>query len=235
MSLFSVYSTDDAGQPSYLVRRSYVDVVATWLRAADSLTAASSIGNYKVIDENTGETFEAIFWLEEYNRQMAPAKSLANSLNYLAQFMPKFYKMDPSTDDLLPSGDHLANGMKVLIESPNNRVPIGAEGLSDWKEDRALENNRWCTVESLRIVRETLRFIGVYEDGTKRMRAFPVEEAWYVKRDSIQEITAKYQKVFDTVRLAVAYHETLIKQDGDLVEDVTGNIEETTRRLMEIL
>lgn len=106
------------------------------------------------------------------------------------QFVPKFYKLDPDTEDLLPSGSHLANGMVVLIGSPERR-DRPEHNDSDWMNDRIQERNRWCTVTNLEFSRQDLRhqisFVGVYEDGSKRKRTYHVSDSWIVKITSIAD------------------------------------------------
>lgn len=159
-----------------------------------------------------------------------------------SQFAPKFYKMNPKTDDLLPSGNHLANGMKVLIADSSQRVKIDMK-LTDWQEDRALENNRWCTVGALEVSDSAIRFIGVYEDGSKRMRVATPNEAWLVKIDSIRESvnlhTEKFAIVRELVSEAVKFgseFEARIRIEGcGSTGELNRGIDETTKKIMGLL
>lgn len=121
-------------------------------------------------------------------------------------FVPKFYRMNPETDDLLPNGRHLANGMRVLVDSSKLRINMD-EDLSDWQEDRALEMNRWCTIGALEVHEGGVRFIGVYDDGSKRMRNYGIDQSWLIKidsiRDSVNVMTDQYQQVYDLVTSAM--------------------------------
>jgi hypothetical protein len=119
------------------------------------------------------------------------------------QFVPKFYRMNPKTDDLIINGRHLANGMRVLIATSSLRMNTDVE-LSDWQEDRALENNRWCTVGALEVDGEITRFIGVYDDGSKRMRVQQTQLAWYVKIDSLREVVDREDERFLKTRQLVS-------------------------------
>lgn len=117
----------------------------------------------------------------------------------IAQLVPQFFVMDPSTEDLLPNGDHLVDGMIVLIEDHmarsnlrrlENGNPITGE-MDSYEGNRALECNRWCTVTNLELhpyrgdMGRLVSFIAVYEDGTKRKRTYNRDYAWFVKLDSI--------------------------------------------------
>jgi hypothetical protein len=126
-------------------------------------------------------------------------------------FVPKFYRMNPETDDLVMGSD-LKDGMVVLIESSNFRLRHD-EPMVDWEMDRALENNRWCTVTNLKFSNAfdapIATFIGVYEDGTKYKRSYGTGYAWYVKKNIVSiEETEKYRKVSEvlmgTVELSIA-------------------------------
>ncbi len=115
-------------------------------------------------------------------------------------FVPQTYTMDPETEDLLPSGEMLREGMVVLIESWQWRYDIDRE-LTDRSFNLALQRNRWCTVTQIKRneLGNHFKFVGVYEDGTKRVREIPTGVAWLVKLDSIPpHITesGKYEAVF---------------------------------------
>lgn len=124
---------------------------------------------------------------------------------------PKFYTMNPTTDDVLPDGGHLANGMKVLIEDSSER---GRPEMidEDWQRDRVMERNRWCTVTHLKVIGNSVSFIGVYDDGTKRRRsAAKNETAWIVKKESLKksrvEDTQRYKDVYEIVKGALVANE----------------------------
>lgn len=102
--------------------------------------------------------------------------------------VPKYFEMDPQTDDLVPSAMHLVSGVIVLAESDDLRVawapfiPLIGESLA-----RAQKYNRWCRIENLKIEGDEMSFIGVYHDGTKRFWTGSVNTAWYIKIDSFPD------------------------------------------------
>lgn len=118
--------------------------------------------------------------------------SSLDTLNYTSMH----YDMDPQTEDLLPGGEDLREGMVVLIESsivkenPNTAL---REGIgSEYAFARLKEANRWCEVTELRYSgydsadsSRLVTFIGVYADGTKRQRKYSTGYAWFVKKDSL--------------------------------------------------
>jgi hypothetical protein len=164
--------------------------------------------------------------------------TVADFLNQVVNVVPKFYDMDPKTEDMLPSGRYLANGMKVLIASSNTRSRT--DDLSvDWVHDAAITNNRWCTVTHLEVINNHTRFVGVYEDGTKRMRVAATTEAWLVKIDSITEAnklaTARYAEVFALIEdaMTVAMEiDSSEEPDGDKVNQVIAKAEAVTTALL---
>lgn len=149
-------------------------------------------------------------------------------------FVSKFYRMNPETDDLIPFGDQLVNGMMVLIESNDFRTRADRP-LEDWELERALVNNRWCEVSNLRISPPRhdnpvlVEFIGVYEDGTKAKRAYSYSYSWYVKKDSIQvEKTERYKKIQEIV--AIALCTDVPKQDD--IDFLAGM---TTKHILDVI
>uniref|UniRef100_A0AAU7GWU2 Uncharacterized protein n=1 Tax=Streptomyces phage Scarif TaxID=3158858 RepID=A0AAU7GWU2_9CAUD len=115
--------------------------------------------------------------------------------------VPKFYSMDPDVEDLLPSSEHLANGMVVLL-ADNDKRASESDIQHDWGMDRALERNRWCRVSHLfwNEPNNTFEFIAVYDDGTKRVRHCFREDAWIVKNSSVYESmlmeTERYSQIY---------------------------------------
>lgn len=100
-------------------------------------------------------------------------------------FVEKYYMMNPETEDVLLDGTELRDGMTVLLENPIDRASYG---VSD-RMHTVLKKNRWCTVTKLNVYVDsnTVRFVGVYEDGTKIARTHNVPTPWLVKLDSIPE------------------------------------------------
>lgn len=85
------------------------------------------------------------------------------------------FKMDPQTEDLVPSGDGLENGMVVLVDDFRHG-PLGKE------YDK---NNNWCLVTHLEHSHprnpELINFIAVYQDGHKMRRTYNRSYSWYYK------------------------------------------------------
>lgn len=108
------------------------------------------------------------------------------------RFVTKYHEMNPETEDILPDGGFLAEGMVVLIEDANHRGRA-SEIRHDWQIDHYKTANRWCTVSQLRvsISEDFVRFVGIYEDNTKRSREYPVGKAWLVRKDSIGDSIAE--------------------------------------------
>jgi hypothetical protein len=128
----------------------------------------------------------------------------------------KYYQMDPETEDMLPNGGAIKNGMVVLIADPNNRFAVKETDL-DWEMDRILERNRWATVSHVISDGTTVVFIAEYEDGTKKQRMMGFKSAWLVKKASMpsDEKTAVLRsKVFMFVKSAL-----MVKQEMDVNEE----------------
>lgn len=181
--------------------------------------------------------------LDDYQVYDVNGKSYQDALEFLSSykdlmFVPKFYRMNPKTEDLLPNGAYLTNGMKVLIADSKQRIDISRE-LRDWEEDRALENNRWCTVGGLEVGEPIVRFIAVYEDGSKRMRSIESGTPWLVEIDSVRDSanlhTDRYQAVFDAVKVSLAKHEELVSRHDYPADAIYNHIEETTKALLGLL
>lgn len=104
---------------------------------------------------------------------------------------PKYYKMNPETDDLFPSGDWLREGHIVLSARNGNRVDVDAPDSSNKEiynlnRQGALKYNRWCEVTRLKHVGDMTIFVGVYEDGIKFVHSSKTyDHGWYVKLKSM--------------------------------------------------
>jgi hypothetical protein len=164
--------------------------------------------------------------------------SVADFLNQVVNVVPKYYVMDPKTEDMLPSGRFLANGMKILTANPNERVRP-EEATTDWLRNRLMELNRWQTVTQLEVGATLIKFVGVYEDGAKVAQRCSVNEAWLVKTDSITEsnklATARYAEVFALVEdaMTVAMETASSEEpDGDKIAKVIAKAEATTTALL---
>jgi hypothetical protein len=114
----------------------------------------------------------------------------------VSMLVPHTYMMNPETDEIVPSGFELLNGMSVLIENSNRRSDLKYFTDDLYKASRSIENynaalewNRWCEVTHLTIWNnETVTFVGVYDDGVKIQRRVPVEHAWLVWIDSLPDL-----------------------------------------------
>lgn len=108
-------------------------------------------------------------------------------INNFFDLVPKYYVMDPNTEDLLFDGSELRNGMVVLAAEPFIRYNTMdfAEGDEEFQWG-ANEWNRWCTVSRLVYpTTDIVEFVGIYADDTKLKRAVKLRRPWYVKADSI--------------------------------------------------
>ncbi|QAY17192.1 hypothetical protein SEA_MADAMATO_74 [Streptomyces phage Madamato] len=122
------------------------------------------------------------------------------------QFVPKYYVMDPDTEEIIFDAKSLADGMEVLIGDPNERARPEKDLDGDWGQDRLLERNRWCTVSKVTMIPGTansVQFLATYEDGTQRKRSYSVQQSWIVKKDSIPAslllATDRYMNVYSLV------------------------------------
>lgn len=162
----------------------------------------------------------------------------------------KYYTLDNKTEDILPNGRHLADGMVVMIEDPDCRErpeEVGKEVRgtdTDWLLNRVLLNNRWCTVSHAEIINggETVQFVGIYEDGTKRSRSMGINKAWLVKidtiRDSENQMTDRYNSVHNVVKDAFDKHGEYcctICNGGEGEPSFESLVEETTKKVLGLL
>lgn len=161
---------------------------------------------------------------------------------YMQYLVPKFYRMNPEIEDVVINGGGLANGMKILIDSSDKRVNLAAKSpLEEWEIDRALEVNQWCTVSQLKIIENDVRFLALYEDGTKRVRWVSIRDSWIVKIDSLpdpvldeEKEAQRYNNVLGLVKEAFDKHGEFCctscyggkdaPSDEALAEEATRNI-----------
>ena len=107
-------------------------------------------------------------------------------------YADKFYMAQSEYEDIV-FGEHLQDGMIVLVADTALRANMDA--IHDaYDKDRADEHNRWCEVTRLQTrpgsTGTLVTFVGVYPDGTQRVRKYSTEYAWIVKRlDRICETT----------------------------------------------
>jgi hypothetical protein len=101
------------------------------------------------------------------------------------------FSMNPETEDIIRGSD-LENGMVVLVESRDLRLPTSNERL-DNREDilpQIVDVDRWCRITNLcqdDWPNGKVSFVGVYSDGKKAFREYQAKTAWFVKLDSMPE------------------------------------------------
>ncbi len=93
----------------------------------------------------------------------------------------QFYTANAVTDKIV-FGDQLQNGMRVLVAESIMRGHSGDDAYS--VASRA-ERNCWCKVTELRQRNNVVTFVGVYDDGSMRVRTYNKDDGWIVKLDSI--------------------------------------------------
>lgn len=101
-----------------------------------------------------------------------------------AQFVDKYFRMNPLMHALLFSGASLRNGMFVLPGDAEFRQslngPVSPELL--WQMERC---NRWCWVSSVVSNAAETSFIGTYEDGSQHKIICATKNPWIVQIDTI--------------------------------------------------
>lgn len=166
------------------------------------------------------------------------------------EFVPRYYEMDPETEEYLPSGAMLRDGMVVLNADPERRAEIRNK-MTEREIYRARTANRWAKIESYRVPSSPLdgvlpssikRFVATYEDGTKRRFDAETDQAWLVKKDSIPEepklskktvtLHAEYGKS-DEVSFTIknAMYEVFNEEGNRVFEGVPGSILEWAAEL----
>lgn len=103
----------------------------------------------------------------------------------MLEFAPIEYVAHSNTDTIL-YGDELENGMRVLIEDTLFRGDPANAGSVTNSQERVNETAAWCTVTKFKFG-GVIRFVGLYDDGTMRVRQYARSIAWIVKLDSIPE------------------------------------------------
>lgn len=119
-------------------------------------------------------------------------------------FVEENYEMDPKTEILLASGQHLKNGMIVLIAETQERREYSDGSVTDEGADK-LRYNRWCMVSKVNFWNvclepdSTVEFYADYGDGEVVRRVEKSYFKWLVKINS----TPEYKKVEKTVELVL--------------------------------
>lgn len=106
-------------------------------------------------------------------------------------YAPYSFEMEPGRHDLL-FGDELEEGMIVLVSDPNlRRDPLdkiraekpGYYGPT-WDavdEYNLIKTSCWCRVTKLQRMGRVISFIGLYADGTKKVRTYHQTIGWFVQ------------------------------------------------------
>jgi hypothetical protein len=110
-------------------------------------------------------------------------------------YVDKFYVCQTEFEDIV-FGDNLQDGMIVLIE--DSLIRENLEHITGSSaQHRADEMNRWCEVTELKVTPRydtpspLIKFVGVYPDGTKRVRTFCASYGWIVKKAAAGSTTPK--------------------------------------------
>jgi len=189
----------------------------------------------------TGEREEMVTWLKGQRdvKGYVVTRSGSDGIIPLAQilmgFVPKFYMMDPKTEDLLPNGRHLRNGMKVLIADSAQRGKA-KEMDQSWMRERLMRENRWCTVTELQVINNLTTFIGVYDDGVKFKRSNSTMDSWLVKLSSVIEVkieeTERYSEILSIIKTAFDASEEYAhkRREGDKNAPSTDTIAENAAK-----
>ena len=162
----------------------------------------------------------------------------------IEQFVPKYYVMDPETEEVVFDGKSLADGMVILIADPNERARPEKDLDGDWGQDRLLERNRWCTVSKVVVEPgvNSLYFLATYEDGTQRKRSYSIQQSWIVKKDSIvaslDVTTERYMNVYSVINEAFIKHDEYCCMTCNGGSDAPSNkslVEDATKQVLGLL
>jgi hypothetical protein len=200
------------------------DEMTNWLKAQDD------VSSYEIYSPKTKTYYSVSEAVKQYEALIP---------DYFQHLIPKFYLMDHKTEDLCSNGRELANGMKVLTADTDSRQDL-KKLAQDWQLDRAFENNRWATITNLQILGNSISFVAVYEDGSKRVRTCSVNYAWFVKLDSVPDVVLaeekeaqKYNSVLELVKGA------MMEQEQAMVQRRKGSLmpfaEKTARHIMGLI
>lgn len=193
-----------------------------------------SLQEYGVNHEQTKHYESAAFFMQRVERGMGCDTHHKQRL-IPESLVPKFYVMDPKTEDLL-RGSALANGMVVLREGPEDRVRLN-DLTEDYKMVRALENNRWCTVSEVRRDKnasQLIHFTGVYEDGTKRSRSCNENSGWFVEIASIAASASLATERYNVIESALGDY-VVMREDAMNNAELTEAAESTIKKILDQL
>lgn len=105
------------------------------------------------------------------------------------QFVPKYFRMDPETDDLFMDSYSLREGMRILCGEVVKRAEL-MHLKYDVVLEEALKYNRWFVIDKIKFEPENdlVMLIGLYDDGEKMRHIFSLDQtSWYVKKDTVPE------------------------------------------------
>jgi hypothetical protein len=219
------------GTESEVVFQDNADSVVEWLKRQED------VSGFQIFDDSKPIGMKHVSVSDFLRQHIIP--------EIFSQLVPKYYRMDPKTEDMLPDGRYLADGMVVLFADPDNRErPESLTDGNDWLKEKLLERNRWCKVTHFNITNsgDTAAFIGVYEDGSKRPIRMGLGYAWLVKIDSIEEsavlVTKRAAQVQDLVQNAMTIAARVVTgeaPDETKADELTDTIEQTTSKILGIL
>lgn len=97
-------------------------------------------------------------------------------------FIDRFYKMDPSLEDLLFDGTFLRDGMTVTIGDSCLRMDLSSQDMNDpYYMDQVEIMNSWFTISYVVVHGSYVSFMAMYENGCKRKLTFPTRHPWLMK------------------------------------------------------
>lgn len=228
MDKFSVLRSDDFTFAADLPFSGDSQAVVDWLKTQ------SNVSKYFIWSSESSRFFTVKNFLRDFGTP-------ENHKN----LVPKYYTMDPMTEDIVLGTELLANGMRVLINDSSKRytfedVNTCVESSKEMFEERLLTMSRWCTVSKLQVHTDnaSVRFVGIYEDGTKRVRTYHRQEPWLVKIDSMSDVfneekdTKQYNAISKMISEAFVECEGLVARHDYPAEEITSLVEETTKKIL---
>lgn len=131
--------------------------------------------------------------------------------------VPKYYQMDPDTDDVIPTGEHLTVSMRVLIEDSSRRIDLDVSNrmMEAGEVEQARTWNRWGKVVSYPEITDgdEVCFIIEYDDRTKTQIRINKYHAWLVKKDTMPPMAE--------IDLNFEEPTVLFKNDQGLIEQMS--------------
>ena len=150
-----------------------------------------------------------------------------------SEIVPKYYRMNPKTDDMVMGGKDLADGMVVLVEDPNLRYDPKLPDMDDWEIDRLNMRNRWCRVHNVHVVGNAVHFVGAYADGTKRKSQVTLTYSWLFKIDSIPD---SIQFTADRYRNISTMVDALLRSTpSNDIDSHNRHVQDITKQILKVL